>query len=832
MHSHGTPSSPASIFRCAQSFRPQHCNRTVYAFIGGVSCLALLLSLPASAQMRESQDSRASSDWMLTGDALAARVRPADQSTVEQSPPDFGWPDVSADAKYQLTLTYPDGRTQTRAAPQNWFNWPAVLPPGRYSWQVRISDSSGARLSNKRSFTVATDAKPFVVPDSRTLLATVKARTHPRGLPDDATLRAMAGQRQAPLRALMADVNGRRDARLPQEPSASAGTGSANDAAYEACKRALKSLAAYVLSRDDAMATDAVRHIMNLASWDPRGATAYARVDMASRFIAWTAALGYDWLSPRLDSEQKSRILAMLKLRAGDMHADIIGARARIAKYPRDSHGNQTLTILAVISALLAGDLPEADTWLTDTLPLAINATSPWAGEEGGFANSSTQALWDMGELLLPWYVTRWATGVDFAQKAWVRNWARYAAYFMPPGTPAGVFGDGLEMNLAENAARFGKAYAHFVPSPLARWHAARLNGEDKTRIEYLLSPPASMDPPASDARVPPGTRHSVVLPDIGQVAMHSDLSDRKRTSVYFKSSPAPFGAFNHSHADQNSFVINAGGERLAIESGYYDNYKTEHWMKWYHQTRAKNAITFDGGQGQVFFEQDGRMGYGALTRFELRPELDIVTGDATPAYGGALSKAVRSMMYLRPNLILVHDVLASDTPRQWEWNIHALNAIETISDTKIRIESKGQSLCVDMLSGPAMRFTQTNMFTSDPSGGQARNWTRQWHGRFYSTKNAASAKFVALLDVGCTGARVNIGTGPHPLNAQTVTINNQMVRLSDQGITLTTPAARAETKPASLARSQPTSPPQGPQASQAPQAPQAPQREGPQSQP
>ena len=61
--------------------------------------------------------------------------------------------------------------------------------------------------------------------------------------------------------------------------------------------------------------------------------------------------------------------------------------------------------------------------------------------------NADAQGTWDVGEALVPWYVMRWATGVDLGDKAWVRGWARYIAYFIPPGTPTGVFGD-----------RFGRA--------------------------------------------------------------------------------------------------------------------------------------------------------------------------------------------------------------------------------------------------------------------------------------------------------------------------------------------------------------------------------------
>jgi hypothetical protein len=406
--------------------------------------------------------------------------------------------------------------------------------------------------------------------------------------------------------------------------------------------------------------------------------------------------------------------------------------------------------MFAIMSVVAAGDIAEADAWAAGSLPLALNLMSPWGGEDGGFANGSAYGLWAVGDQLLFWYALRHASGIDVAQKGWVRNWGRFMAYFDPPGSPVRLFGDGHEQSkmLEEHKPRFGKGYANFAPTPLARWWASRLSGEDAQRAEYLMSPPADSARPTP---LPAGTPNSLYLPSTGWVAMHSALADDKRTSVYFKSAPPPFGAFNHAHADQNSFVVNAGGQRLAIESGYYDSYKSPHWRKWLHQTRAKNAITYDGGKGQLYYEQDNRMGYGAITRFAAAPGHDLVTGEAAQAYGGALRQARRTLVYVRPNLIVVHDKLASDTPRQWEWNIHALSKMDVLSNQKIRISSEKESLCVEMLAAPALRFSQTSEWTEAPKRGEP-----QWHGRFSSAEPLAAAEFIALLNVGCTGTKAS----------------------------------------------------------------------------
>ena len=117
-------------------------------------------------------------------------------------------------------------------------------------------------------------------------------------------------------------------------------------------------------------------------------------------------------------------------------------------------------------------------------------------------ATASPQVTWVTGDSLVPWYTLRWTVAVDIAQKAWVRNYANFLAYFIPPGTPVGAFGDGAEQALTEAWARFGKAYTLFAPTPLGRWYASQLSGEDPRGFALLLAPPADTSP----APYPTGT--------------------------------------------------------------------------------------------------------------------------------------------------------------------------------------------------------------------------------------------------------------------------------------------------------------------------------------
>lgn len=508
---------------------------------------------------------------------------------------------------------------------------------------------------------------------------------------------------------------------------------------------------------DEALIAAAKQRALNLASWAPRGATGYFYHDQAGRSVAWTLALAYDWLHERWSVEEKRKLLAAIKPRVEDMLSppvkDLPSGWAgldwgrKLNRWPHDSHGAVTLARLAAICTVLAGEDEFFSRCAKEVVPRYLTRPIPWGGLDGGYANGTLYAQWDvLFTHFVVWHLLKNALSVDLWQGDWAKGYINFMSYFLPPGSPAGQFGDGAEQRHVGVWATQAKAYAAALPSPLADWYARNQFGEQALHLSLLLPPPRDWS--AVAGALPTGTPQAVHLADIGWVAMHSDLGDRARTSVYFKSSP--YGSYNHSHADQNSFVIHTSGRTLAIDSGYYDFYGSPHWKEWYKQTRAHNAITFDGGQGQL---HDTMAAKGKITLFEHSLDYDVATGDALEAYGDALSRAMRSLVYVRPDALLVYDALASDTPRTWEWNIHALSRIKNKGVRSIEIEQEGVRLCIELLEAPEGAFSQDNRFTAEPSG----EYPPQWHARFASRTKTTKANFLALLDVECRKPEVSL---------------------------------------------------------------------------
>jgi uncharacterized protein DUF4962/heparinase II/III-like protein len=672
------------------------------------------------------------SDILVRSDTTLAPVRPADCATVTQTPPELTWPPQNGQNTYTVALTLPDGKVETRTTPHNWMLWDHALPPGRYSW--RVKPSSGNETSQPRTFIVAAASQPFVVPAPDVLLQRARQAPRPRTWAAGEGPAMLKSSRSGAFKSMVEEVQNKMPSAVQPEPASGSIESNYEDTVQEQ-KRTLAAALAWAATHDRRYGDDAFRRVMAQARWNTQGTLAYKANDMGSRTVAWTLALAYDWLHDYLKPEQKAVVAAAIRERVRPMYQDAV---TNLAVYPYDSHGNITLTMVAAIGVLMAGELPEADAWVKDALPEAIVWTSPWGGNDGGFGNGTAQAFWDTGSNLPAWLVIRSATGVDLAKKDWVRNNGRFLAYFVPPGSPSGVFGDGLELNLQEVWARVAKAYERFAPSPLARWYAHAQKGEDETRIELMMSPQRDDGP----ANFPDGTPNAAVFPSVGWVAMHSDLRDPMRTSVYFKSSS--YGSYNHSHADQNSFVIHDKGRRLAIASGYYDGYKTPHWTEWYKQTHAANAITFDGGHGQGL---NDRRFEGAITRFESSPRFAWATGHAEKAYDGALTQAQRTIVYVHPDIVIVRDVLAAREPHAWEWNIHAMEKMERIDERTVQLHNGPARLCLTMLAGPDATFRQGNRFAPPPEGNPPPK--DQWHGVFAANARTNQAEFVALMRIG-----------------------------------------------------------------------------------
>lgn len=771
---------------------------------------ALLIASPSSH-----------ADWVISPSAEAVRPAPESFAVIPQNPPGITWsrhPTATSSTWYLVVITLPSGAKHKAAVGRNWYlPTKAFGEMGTYRWTVApfirtsamdgaeaaargrayaagagiaeidaagnaavvaLAESSASDWSTVRTFVVNASSKTYEVPSDGTLRKSVLGNPRSRLLPQSFMTYAkwtpaMIAERGDAVRRLIETVESRltmapvRDAdwTLPPTPVTVALDAQNADIRSRIMRTAHQLQASALLFRlksDTATGTrylaEAIKRGDELAALSPTGPTGYARQDQATRMIALSLTKALDLLYGQLDISQRAKWSSVVKVRANDMYAELSGANGRLDQYPFDSHGGNALGYLALVAALSLGEFEEADVWFNYAVRSYIHQIYAWSGPEGGFANGTAygQAVMDISVQI--WDSLSEITGVNLYAKPWSEGFMRFMGSFVPPGQATHVFGDGHED--APNTYLL-KAFSSRIPTPVGKWYYNAVSGVEDP-LTLLLAPSPL---PANTVATPMAPPQASVFPSVGWVAMHSDIVDRNRTSLYFKSSP--FGSYNHSHGDQNSIVLFSGGKQLLSEAGYYDWYGSPLWKNWYRQTRSHNGITYDGGIGQA---TDGNTvnltRNGKIIAFTTTSALDYAEGDATPAYEGALSTARRKVWYLRnQNAAVVMDTLASATARAFEWNFHAPAAI-SITNGTAKIVNGDKSVCLRSLNSGTTLARWTGY---TPKAGVVED-----HAAFKLPKQTA-AEFLVLIDIGCVNPPVRLSTSS---TSRSLTVGSQTIVL------------------------------------------------------
>jgi hypothetical protein len=721
----------------------------------------------------------ARADWAQSTDPLVVQPAPANGQVQAQNPPGFAWARyATGPASYEIEITPAGGAAIKAVVDRNWYLPTKALPLGNYTWRVRPANSSD--WSTPRSFSITSKSAVFEVPDNATLRARISAKPRPRSLPATTTpfstwntakkaeLEPYLSRLTNEVKLQMGALPDLSDARWPiaiTSPLTAQMASQQTDVRNkinEATRQMEAAALMWRMRKEQIYLNEAIKRGDQLASLTPTGPTSYANQDQATRQIALSLIKTIDLLPGDLDAARRNRWLDIVRVRTTEMFNNLAGDNGRMDQYPFDSHGNTLMIFMALISSLALDDIPDAQKWFDFSFRAYVNTPSPWAGPEGGYANGTAYAEYAAGYMVALWDSINQATGVNMYAKPWTLGFLDFAMMLTPPGAKVHAFGDGSE---TKPDPRVFRAFSQRMVNPRANWYQSKLSGlEDGMAV---LEAPYPMPIAGNTVFSPPS--NEAYYPSTGWVAIHSDIGNTNRTSFYFKSSP--YGSFNHSHGDQNGLLLSVAGQPLLVKAGWYDWYGSPQWTDWYHQTKSQNAITFDGGKGQLvdgYREQLQRN--GKITGWAVNANYDYSEGDATPAYGGQLTMAKRQIWYLKAqDAMLVRDKLSAVVPHTYEFNIHAPAAITVESPSSVKITAGGQSVCLRDLNGNAPFATWTG---PAPKAGVTES-----HGAFYLKNDGKSVgEFLVLMDVGCKRPTVKVaasGTGRAvSVGTQTITIN------------------------------------------------------------
>ena len=378
------------------------------------------------------------------------------------------------------------------------------------------------------------------------------------------------------------------------------------------------------------------------------------------------------------------------------------------------------------------------------------------AKDDGGF-----HMWWEYGRYYIQdelEFYTIWknATGEDlFVQNAWLNNTFEYLLYGLRGDLTYWGTGDNhaREVKLNDSmifnglASQYGNKYSQYLTqklNSLRKWP-----GVDELFYEFLWRDETVV---LSLLRVYLWLKNlSESVPmffgkggTAGVFVFREGWND-DNVAALFKCTPTYF--FNHSHRDANSFEIWYKGD-LAVDSGYYDAYGSEHWFNYYIRTIAHNTVLiFDPQEkianwdkiksndgGQRFSQHSHEQPYNVedlkneafhvadSSLVEDNENYALAVGDATRSYSPKKCELFkRYFLWLKkvdgwnhPVIVVLDRVISTKPEFKKTWLLHSINKPQVKDGLITIINGDGKLWCqviepkdykIEIVGGPGREF-------------------------------------------------------------------------------------------------------------------------------
>lgn len=319
---------------------------------------------------------------------------------------------------------------------------------------------------------------------------------------------------------------------------------------------------------------------------------------------------------------------------------------------------------LGFAGIVLQGRHPDVAKWLDLSRQSARAYAGSMIGADGSFDEGIGYWSYTLLHLALLAEALYRRTGIDDRALLNYPGTVRYALHMAmptlpPPGADAVAAAPNRRPEPAQDTVNFGDA-SRSIDVTIAPW-VARTQGDALSayvghEIGGLKQFPAAVWYRAEAVGQPPG-------PELLDVRMLNDLvisrtGWRAEDGVLALRSGGPS---NHEHADRNSIIFKAHGERL-----FHDPFHAAYAVKdprWLLRLTEAHTAVLVGGKGHQY--HDGSEGTNAswatarIVAYRTGADWMTVTSDATEAYAlvnPAVTRVERTLIYLKPDVLLVLD--------------------------------------------------------------------------------------------------------------------------------------------------------------------------------
>jgi len=687
--------------------------------------------------------------------------RPLEGQPSDANPPGFVWRPQKGAASYEVECArdaaFAPAAYRAEGIRYNAHCPPKALDKGQWHWRFRFRDGKGnlSKWSRTRAFAIGDGAVEFPMPARDELLGRIP-KAHPRLFvrPEQlANLRERArGDLKGHFEQLVAECE-----KLLKNPPATAeppkyppGTERLSEEwrtiwwgnrvyTINVLNGAATLAFARLLGGKEEYGQAARRLLMAAVEWDPKGSTGYRYNDEAGMPYNYLFSRTYSFLNDLLSEDEKAKCRGVMAVRGKEMYDHLA---PRHIWQPYGSHQNRAWHKLGEVGIAFLDEIPDATEWVWFAANVFFNAYPVWCDSDGGWHEGTSYWASYIGRFTWWADVMRVAMGIEAYKKPYFSQIGYYPLYLQPPGTTGGGFGDLAADRGSKSAVPVMTTFASQARNPYWQWYVDVQGGsqEEKGYIGFVRGALPKVEP-----KPPTGLPTSRCFRGTGQAMLNTTLLDAKdNVEVIFKSSP--FGTQSHGYDAQNAFLVYAFGERLLVSTGRRDIHGSAHHTQWMWETKSTNSITVNG-QGQ---NKHSSASVGEITAFSTSEGFDFVAGEAAPAYGDRLKRFARRILFVKPQLILIHDRLEAPKPSTFEWWLHAPTTMEVNGQGDIRVVN-GQAACRVAFLAPAdLKLSLTDKFDPPP---RPRVKLTEWHLTAATPTPTLAADFFAAIHPHKAGA-------------------------------------------------------------------------------
>jgi hypothetical protein len=413
--------------------------------------------------------------------------------------------------------------------------------------------------------------------------------------------------------------------------------------------------------------------------------------------MAAAVAIGYDWLYPELYPEDRAQLRSSLVAKALAPGLAALDARAWWAVEGRNNwtqvcFGGLTLAALAVADHEPARAARVLEALRGEGLARRLRLYAPDGGDEEG------PGYWDDATsytaLMLSSLESALGTDFGLGEAEGLSNTGTFRIAAVGPSGRQFNFGDARERSgdapqMFWLAGRYGRA-------DYAAHERAWLQRADATpSIFHLLWAPRV---PTGEATAPP---LSARFRGVEVAFLRGDWRDRSASWVALKGGR---NAASHAHLDLGSFVLDALGERWAVDLGPDDYDLPEYfgarrWSYFRLRTESHNTLLVNGGNQSA----SARAPIVAFSDDSYRP---FAVVDLTEAYAPALATARRGIALVDGRDVLVQDEIAGASEADVVWQMQT-RATVSLGGSHAVLRQNGRTLTLRVLE-PADALLRT----------------------------------------------------------------------------------------------------------------------------